>query len=162
MRIPGPTADSVRRSVRSRRGTALVDAAAGLVVALMIFMGMMEVARLFMTQDMIEYAVRVGCRYAIANTDEATTTQVKDYVDNSLPKAGKALQGYSKTSSIKVFLADDNGNKVGTGEDTWQNAGFGQMICVELTGNYKPMSPLAFRMSTIPLTARSIMYSEAN
>jgi Flp pilus assembly protein TadG len=148
-------------SKRIRSGATIVESAIVISVFLLFLFGIFEYGRFVMTKQLMENAAREGARWAVANTYSGTTAQVQSAVDAKLGPGSKQLVGYSSSTSISVYAADSSGNQI-TGT-AWNNVAFGQNIAVVITGNYKPILPnLLFMNSTIALTAKAVMASEAN
>src|SRR5262245_20504797 len=103
---------------RTRRGMTLVESALVLSTALLFLFGIFEYCRYLFVRQVAENAVREGARYAVVHTYDATTAQVQDVVHDYLAGQGAQLQGYSKTSSIKVHQTDpDTGADLGPWTD---------------------------------------------
>jgi Flp pilus assembly protein TadG len=150
----------------------LVETVLVMSVFLLFVFGILEYGRFIMTRQVLENAAREGARYAVVNTQGATTADVQDRVDQMLAGQGVQLAGYNKTTSVQVFKADPatlapldaNNNVVASWTlAPFTNAQFGQGIAVRVTGNYNPVLPsFLFMGNTIPLQATCLMYSEAN
>ncbi len=153
---------NIRRLDRpARPGATLVESAFIISIFLMILFGIFEYGRFVMTKQLMDNAARTGARWAVANTMSGTTTQVQGVVNTALGPAKNQLQSYSQSSNISVYAADSSGNLISG--VTWSNVGFGSNIAVVVTGNYKPILPTFLHMnSTITLTAKAVMASEAN
>ncbi len=157
---------------RRRRGSTLVETAVVIPVALLFVFGILEYSRLVMTRQILQNAVREGARLAVVNTQNLTTAQVQDYVDQKLAGQGAQLQGYAKATSIQVYKADPaTGNPLDANDNvvgSWTlapfvNAQFGQGIAVRVTGTYQPVLPSFLYMgSNITVQAMAVMNSEAN
>jgi Flp pilus assembly protein TadG len=143
------------RAVRkSRRGATIVEAAFALGICLYLMLGLFDFARVVMTRQLLDNAVREAARLAIANTTTLTTQDIQNSVMNHL--AGAALQ----TTNVQVYKADP---ATGANIGAWTDAGLGQCIAVEFTGNLQPMLPkISFVPSPLLMTAKSVMFSEAN
>jgi Flp pilus assembly protein TadG len=147
--------------------TALVGS-----VCLLFLFGILEYGRFVMVQQVLQNAAREGARYAVVNTNDATTLDVQNRVDQMLAGQSVQLGSYDKTTNIQVFKCDpvtlsplDASNNVVA---TWQqapftNAQFGTGIAVRITGTYTPVLPSFIYMgNTISLQATCVMYSEGN
>jgi Flp pilus assembly protein TadG len=151
-----------RRSIRfaKRSGVQLVEAALVMSICLLFIIGILEYGRLMMTKQILDNAAREGARYAVVNTNNATTADVQNVVDTCMAGQGAQLSGYSKSSNISVFMADPT---TGTNIGTWTNARFGQAIGVQITGTYQPVLPIfVFLPGNITLTGQCLMRSEGN
>jgi Flp pilus assembly protein TadG len=139
----------------SRRGAVVVETAVVLSVCLVLVFGVYEYGRIVMMKNLLDNAAREGARYAVVHTGDQTTTSIQNWVQSYL--AGQDAQLQSLT--IQVFLADANGNNIGT----WTNAQFGQYIAVQIDADYSLMTPTFLMVqSSVHLRCVSAMYSEAN
>lgn len=147
-------------SARRRRGTNLVECALVMSLCLLFIFGILEYARYVMVRQVLDNAAREGARFAVVNTYNATTAQVQNAADAALGGQGPQLQGYNKTSSIQVFLADPaTGNNIGL----WTDAKFGDAIAVTISGTYNPILPsFLYMSSTMQVKGECVMRSEAN
>jgi Flp pilus assembly protein TadG len=148
-----------RRQVRS--GATMVETVFVLTIFLMLLFGIFEYGRFVMTKQIMENAAREGARYAVVNTNDATTADVQNFVDQKLTSAKQQLSPYVKTTNITIFAADANGNPIGG--TNWNDVKFAQNIAVQVSGTYTPLLPNLLRMnSSITITAKSVMASEGN
>lgn len=151
----------MRIRTTQRRGATLVEAAFVLPAFLLLLFGIFEYGRFLMTRQLMNNAAREGARWAVMHTYEGSEHEVRNEVDNKLSIARKQLVGYSKESNIRIFAADSSGNPV-PGKN-WNDAAYGEMIAVQVTGNYRPILPnLLFMDTSISLSSKSVMASEAN
>ena len=113
-----------------------------------------DYGRLLMTRHVVDNAAREGARLAVTGTNNLTTQDVLDRVQNCL--AGRGLGGLS----VQVYKADPvSGANVGP----WNDAGLGECIAVSISGNYQPVLPnLTLLPANMPLSTKAIMRSEAN
>jgi Flp pilus assembly protein TadG len=112
-----------------------------------------EYGRFLMMRHLLDNAVREGARQAVIGTDTLTTTDIQNTVTQYL--AGQPVT----ITSFNVYMTDSAGNNAGS----WNNAGFGIGIAVDVSGSYTPMLPtMNFLPSTVPLKAKVILRSEAN
>jgi Flp pilus assembly protein TadG len=143
-----------------RTGATVVESAFVLSLALLFILGIFEYCRYLFVLQLAENAVREGARYAVVNTQTASTAQVQAVVDSYLAGQGVQLQNYDKTTSIQVFRADP---ATGSNLGAWTDASFGDGIGVVLTGTYRPALPsFLFMGNTISIQTESVMLSEAN
>jgi Flp pilus assembly protein TadG len=147
-----------RLASRRRFGRTAVEAALVIPLVLMLILGAFEYSRLIMAKQIMDNAAREGARYAVVNTTNSsslTTAQIQTYVTNYM--AGQTLG----SQNVSVFQADST-----TGafvSSSWNSASFGSAIGVTVTGNFTPIMPIFFGLpGAIPLTATSVMRSEAN
>jgi Flp pilus assembly protein TadG len=150
----------------------VVETALVVTVCLLFVFGILEYGRLVMTRQILENAAREGARFAVVDTQDATTADVQNRVDQMLMGQGVHLTGYNKTTSIQVFKANpttlqplDASNNVVANwtQAPFTNAAFGQGIAVRVTGTYTPVLPsFLFMGKTITLQATCVMRSEAN
>jgi Flp pilus assembly protein TadG len=134
----------------------IVEAALVLPLFLMLVIGIMEFCRYLMVKNLAEHAAREGARFAVVHTYDKTAADVQAWVNSRL--AGQ--QGHLSGLSIQVFKADP---ATGSNLGEWTDARFGDCIMVQVTGTFRPAVPNLLRLgSTIPMTARAMMRSEAN
>lgn len=171
-------ARTIRR--RTRRPAAhIVEAAVVLPLCLVFLLGLFEFSRYVMMRQLMAYASREGARYAVVNTYDKTTADVQNVVDERLVNMGQQLQGYNKTTSIRVYKVNPNTGDPLDADDkvvAWTaapftNAGFGDAIAVRIQGNFRTAIPMPFYIndvgmqvmpSTILMRSTCVMYSEAN
>jgi Flp pilus assembly protein TadG len=155
-----------------------VEFAIVLPVCLLFLLGIYEYGRFIMVRQLVANAAREGARFAVVHTYDKTTADVQDVVDQRLGGQGAQLPGYDKSTSILVYKADPatgnpldaNNNVVSPSQAPFNNAGFGQAVAVQVTGNYQPVLPFLVDykggqltiLSAVPVQATCIMYSEAN
>src|SRR5262245_22303160 len=89
-----------------RPGVTLVETAFVLSIFLLVILGICEYGRFLMTLELLKHAAREGARYASVHTNDATTADVQNRVDQALGGQGGQLQGYDKRTSIQVFKGD--------------------------------------------------------
>ena len=142
------------RRKKLRRGAVLVETALVLPIAFALILGLFEFGRFVMIRHLIDNAVREGARMAVVNTNMLTTQDIQNYVTNRM--AAQTLQGMT----IQVFKADPT---TGANIGQWTDAGLGECIAVEISGNYTPIVPkISLVPNPLPLKAKAVMYSEAN
>ncbi|MFO0970473.1 MAG: TadE/TadG family type IV pilus assembly protein [Gemmataceae bacterium] len=147
-----------RRSTTAerRQGAALVEMAFVALVFLMLLFGILEYCRFLFFKQIMDNAAREGARYAVVNTASSTVTA------DTLARVSTVMAGMDKNLknySAQVYAADAAGTNLGT-PDT---AAFGTYIAVELSADYSPILPSFLLMnSTIKLSSKALMYSEAN
>jgi Flp pilus assembly protein TadG len=122
-------------------------------ICLVILLGLFDFGRVMMTRILLDNAVREGARLAIVSTNTLTTQDIQNAVTTRL--AGRTLQSLN----IAVYKADAAGANIGN----WTDAGLGENIAVEITGNYLPSFPkISWLPTTMPMSAKCVRYSEAN
>lgn len=147
------------RSSRVRKGTFVPEFTLIVVVFFMFMFGIFEYARFIFVQNVLNNAAREGARYAVVQTNTASTTTVQNYVNTYLAGQGSSLSGFSSSSNISVFQANTSTGKDNSGG--WSNAQQGQAIGVTISGTYTPLLPnFLFMNTSISMQATAIMYSE--
>jgi len=132
----------------------VVEAAIVLPLCFVLILGLFEFGRLVMIRHLIDNAVREGARQAVVSTNTLTTLDIQNCVTNRM--AGQTLQGMI----IQVYKADPT---TGANIGQWTDAGLGECIAVEISGNYTPIVPkVSLVPNPLPLKAKAVMYSEAN
>jgi Flp pilus assembly protein TadG len=139
-----------------RTAAALIETAVVVTVFLLLLFGVLEYCRYLFVMEVTNNAAREGARFAVVNTNDTTlTADAIALVNAKMGNVSQQLQSYK----VQVYAADVNGNNIGAAA----NAGFGQYIAVQITGNYVPILPTFLRMgSTIPVNVKILMCSEAN
>jgi Flp pilus assembly protein TadG len=150
-----------RRSQR-RWAASVVEFAFVAPIFFIVLLGILEYGRFLFTMQLMNNAAREGARYAVVNLTTATTANIQTYVDQYMVGQGaNELVGYSPSSNITVYEADPT-----TGQNTglsWQNAGWGTGIGVNITGTYHPVTPgLLYLTGSLTLNATCVMTTEAN
>jgi Flp pilus assembly protein TadG len=142
------------RHTGKRRGAVLVEAALVLPVFFAIFFGLLEYGRLVMVRQLLDNAAREGARLAVVSTNTLTTQDIQNCVTARM--AGQTLGGIT----IQVYKADpSSGANIGA----WTDAGMGDCIAVQISGNFTPIVPgISLLPNPLPMTAKAMMYSEAN
>lgn len=144
----------VPRLPARRRGLTLVETAIVISLVLLIIMGIYEYGRFVMVRQVVQNAAREGARLAVVSTNTLTTADIQNRVTTYL--AGQQLSNVN----ITLYWADPN---TGANLGAWTDAGFGQGIAVQVSGDYKPVLPaMLFMSASLPLQVRAVMYSEAN
>lgn len=145
-----------RKSHRDRSGSTLVELAIVVSLFFLFLFGVIEYARLVFVRQVVMNAAREGARYAVVNV--ADTTMVNDtiaYVKTRMCGLDTKTTYYN----CQVYLSDSSGKNIGSATD----AAFGQYIAVQVDYDYAPITPnFLFLNNTIRITARDLMYSEAN
>lgn len=146
----------IRRGSVGRRGASAVELAIVLAPLFMLIFGIFEYSRFLMVQNLAENACREGARFAVVNTSSATVATVQSKVMTMLAGQDSNIQ------NLNIQVAQINPT-TGANLGAWTNAQFGQAISVQVTGNYRPVTPtLLFMPATIAITVTSVMLSEAN
>jgi Flp pilus assembly protein TadG len=139
-----------------RSGSALVETTAVIIVFLLLLFGVLEYCRFIFLRQLIDNAAREGARYAVVNTTDL------NIVNDATAVVNARMAGFSnavKNWTVQVYWSDSNGNNIGSPT----NAQFGQYIAVQIDCDYNPIVPSLLMMNqTMHLTAKAMMYSEAN
>ncbi|MBL8822383.1 MAG: pilus assembly protein [Planctomycetia bacterium] len=159
---------------RKRRGGYTLEMAFMLPLVLLFLFAILEYGRYVMTRNQLENAVREAARVAAARTNDRTTAEITAIVNNYM-----ALYNVQVSSPVvAVFKADPvtktplDANDIPTviANAPFNNAKFGQGICVQVTGTYNTLfGGIALNQQTsarigasFPVNVFSIMYSEGN
>jgi Flp pilus assembly protein TadG len=136
----------------ARRGASAVEAAIVMNVFLLFLFAIMEFGHFVMTKQLMDNAARDGARLAATGQGTVTTAQVQALVTQELVNQGPT------NMNIQVFQANPT---TGANIGAWTNAGLGQAIAVQITGQYKPMVALANLLPLpVNVTSEAIVYSE--
>jgi Flp pilus assembly protein TadG len=146
---------------RKRSAATIVEAAFVLSICLFFLFGILEYGRFVMTLQVMENAAREGARYAVANTDQATTADVLARVNEKMAGVQNSMANYNVTVT-GIILKPKAGETAGDILPDWTNASTTDGISVEITGAFRPTLPTFLQMTAFPLRARAVMYSEGN
>ena len=140
----------------NRSGAYLVELALVVSIFFLFLFGILEYSRLIFVRQVVFNAVREGARYAVVNvTDSTVVADTQAFVKTKMC----GLDAQTSYYNCQVYLSDASGNNIGAAG----NAAFGQYIAVQVDYDYTPIMPSFLHMnSTIRITARDLMYSEAN
>ena len=148
---------------RRRRAAYVVEAAMVIGLFCLFMFGIFEYGRFVMTLQTAENAAREGARYAIAHTNDATTDTVKARVLEKLAGGDAQLDNFQIQVSGIVLRPQSASQTAGDALSDWTNASMYDGVSVQVTGDFKPVLPTFLRTgSTIPVSVRSVMYSEGN
>ena len=150
-----------------RSATTMVEFAFIAIILFTVLFGIFEYARFVFLLQVTDAAAREGARFASAHTGDGTTTQqVIDQVNYYMSGRNSELAGYTVTVTC---VDPTTGNQIAIPNTTptqyvaWNNAAFGQVIAVKITGTYSPILPgLLLTSGSIPITRTVVMNSEAN
>ncbi|MEI7685221.1 MAG: TadE family protein [Planctomycetota bacterium] len=139
-----------------RDGGTLVELAVVISIFFLFLFGILEYARLVFVRQVIVNAAREGARYAVVNVvDSTVVSDTTAYVKTRMAGLDTKTTYYN----CQVYLSDSTGKNIGAAGD----AAFGQYIAVQIDYDYTPITPnFLFLNNTIRITARDLMYSEAN
>jgi Flp pilus assembly protein TadG len=129
----------------------------------MFIFGIFEYGRFIMTLQVVQNAAREGARYAVTNTNDATTATVQSQVLNFMAGVDGQLQNYTVTVSGMVLQPQNSSQYDGQPLSDWTTASYTDGISVTVSGNFTPALPSFLQMGTsIPISATAVMYSEGN
>ncbi|HMO37051.1 MAG TPA: TadE/TadG family type IV pilus assembly protein, partial [Gemmatales bacterium] len=135
---------------------------------------LLEYGRYVMTRNQIENAVREAARVASARTNEMTTADivaiVQQYLDSFRVQIASPVITVYKCDPSNLNPLDADDNVVSVPLAPFNNAKFGQGICVRVQGTYHTifggvvLNPnTSVRLgSSFPVNTFSVMYSEGN
>ncbi len=136
-----------------RRGAALVEAAIVMNIFFLFIFAIFEFGHFVMVKQLMDNAARDGARMASTGALTVSTAQIQALVTQELVNQGPS------NLSIQVFQANP---ATGANIGAWTNAGLGQTVAVQITGNYQPMLSLASLLPVpIPVTSEAMVYSES-
>lgn len=143
-----------------RRAATVVESAFVIGLALMFLFAVFEYGRYVMTLQVVENAAREGARMALAHTNDKTEADIKARVAEKL--AG--ISGtYTVTLQGVILRPQSASESAGQVLSDWTEASQTDGVSVEITGSFQPVLPSLLRMpASIPVRARSVMYSEGN
>ena len=142
------------RPVRS--GSALVETAVVISVAVLFLFGILEYGRFMFVRQVVDNAAREGARYAVVHN---LSSSVDAEVEAVVLQRMAGVQNSLKNFKVKVFKADGTGKSAGSAD----TAEFGVNIAVQIDADYNPVLPSFLYMgNTIHIYAKALMNSEAN
>lgn len=160
--------------IDKRRGGYTLEMAFMLPLVLLFLFAILEYGRYVMTRNQLENAVREAAREAAARTNDRTTADITAIVNNYMQLYNVQIS----SPVVSVYKADPvtktplDANDVPTiiANAPFNNAKFGQGICVQVTGTYNTLfGGIALNQQTsarigasFPVNVFSIMYSEGN
>jgi Flp pilus assembly protein TadG len=148
-------APAARREGHSgrRRGATVVEAAIVMNIFLLFLFAIMEFGNYVFVKQLMDNAARDGARMAALGPLATSTSQIQAQVTTELCSSGPS------SLSIQVFQANPS---TGANIGAWTNAGLGQTIAVQISGNYQPLLKLASLLPTaIPISSTAMVYSES-
>lgn len=136
-----------------RRGATAVETALVILPLLMLVFGIFEYGRLFMDWNVLNNAAREGCRFALANNQDATiSTEVQTIVTNYMAGRNTSFSGFTVSVSGVHTVNGTSTNYSGNGVT---NLAPGDTITVTVSGSYKLLNiiplvsmPNAFSISS--------------
>lgn len=158
-----------------RRAATIVEAAVVLAVVMLLLFGVLEYARYLSVLHVADNAAREGARYAVVNTtDNATQSQVISVVTSRMAGMDSAIQNYKvnvftvdmskiyNTSTNQYLYPTSGPNATQLSNSNWNDAQYGQLIAVQITGTYNPILPSFLQLGSLPVNVICVMNSEAN
>ena len=152
----------------------MIELAFMLPIVLLVLFGLLEYGRYVMMRNQVENAVREAARIAAARTNDKTTAEIVAIVNNYM--ANYNVQLISPV--VNVYKCDPSTRTPLDASDVtttiplapFNNAKFGQGICVSVQGTFRTIfggvvlnSNLSARVgASFPVNVYSVMYSEGN
>ncbi|MFT3883533.1 MAG: pilus assembly protein [Gemmatales bacterium] len=129
-----------RSTLLRRKGAYTLELAFTLPFILLFLFAILEYGRYVMTRNQLENAVREAARVAAARTNDKTTAEITQIVTDYM----KLYNVQITSPVVSVYKADpatrnplDANDAVTTiASAPFNNAKFGQGICVQVTGTY--------------------------
>jgi Flp pilus assembly protein TadG len=163
-----------RRTAQRRKGAYTLELAFTLPFILLFLFAILEYGRYVMTRNQLENAVREAARVAAARTNDKTTAEitqiVTDYMNLYHVQITSPVVSVFKADPVTRNPLDANDAVTTIASAPFNNAKFGQGICVQVTGTYYTIfGGIALNQQTsakisasFPVQVYSIMYSEGN
>ena len=164
----------LRRKHPRRSGAYTLELAFTLPFILLFLLAIFEYGRYVMTRNQLENAVREAARVASARTNDKTTAEITAIVTNYMNSfnvqiSSPVVEVYKADPVTKTPL-DANDAPTSIALAPFNNAKFGQGICVRVTGTYNTLfGTILLNQQTavkfgvnFPVQVYSIMYSEGN
>lgn len=153
----------MRHRKNGRRGAYVVEAAAVISMVLLLLFGIFEYGRYLFVLQVAENAAREGARMAVAHTNDKVSADITQRVTDRLAGVGNQITGLQITLNGVILIPQQSTETAGQLLPDWTEASYTDGIWVEITGTYRPILPTFLRMPAgIPITVRSVMYSEGN
>jgi Flp pilus assembly protein TadG len=151
---------AMRKGRRGRRGVTVVEAAVVLGTFLLFLIGIVEYGRYLFFIHVATNATATAARFAVVHTGDGTTqTQVLQVANDAMAGQQAMLTGYA----VEVFAAEPAVTPpTPVAGAQWNDAAFGNGICVRITGNYSFVAGTLIGISSLPVDVSSVMTSEAN
>jgi|HubBroStandDraft_6_1064221.scaffolds.fasta_scaffold124976_2 Flp pilus assembly protein TadG len=136
-----------------RRGATVVEAAIVMNIFLLLIFGIFEFGHFVMVKQLMDNAARDGARMASTGALTVTTSQIQAQVTSELNGLGPS------NLTINVFQANPT---TGANIGAWTNAGLGDTVAVQITGNYQPMLSIAALIpNPVAVSSEAMVYSES-
>jgi Flp pilus assembly protein TadG len=157
-----------------RKGAYTLELAFTLPFILLFLFAILEYGRYVMTRNQVENAVREAARVAVSRTNDKTTANivqiVNDYMALYKVQISSPVVNVYKADPVTKTPLDANDAPTSIASAPFNNAKFGQGICVQVTGTYYTLfGGIALNQQTsarigasFPVQVFSIMYSEGN
>jgi Flp pilus assembly protein TadG len=143
------------RGPDKRRGVTLVEFSVVCLLCMTLIFGVLEYGRALWIKQVLDNAAREGARFAVVHTHDRTTADVLNYVKSVM--VGQDIQ---LNATIQVYKVNP---ATGANLGDWTTATFGEAICVQIDGTYRPiLSKMFFHSNGVAFQAKSVMYSESN
>ena len=163
-----------RSTQRLRKGTYTLELAFMLPFILLFLFAILEYGRYVMTRNQLENAVREAARVASARTNDLTTADITLIVTNYMNlynvQISSPVVSVFKADPVTKTPLDANDATTTIAGAPFNNAKFGQGVCVQVTGTYytifggialNPQTSVKIGAS-FPVQVYSVMYSEGN
>lgn len=153
----------IRNRAITRRAAYVVEFSVVLLIVVLFLFGIFEYGRYISFLQVVENAAREGARMAIAHTNDKVTADVIARVTERMAGVDKQVTGYNVDVQGIVLRLRDASEKAGDVLPDWTDVAYTDGVSVTITGAYKPILPSLIRMpASIPISVRSVMYSEGN
>ncbi len=153
----------VRQQTQPRRAAYVVEAAMVISMVVLFLFGIFEYGRYIFCMQVTENAAREGARMAIAHTHDKTADEIMQRVRQKLAGVDRMMTGVDIKLTGIIMRPKDPSEVPGTPLSDWTQAAPTDGIAIEISGSYRPILPTLILMpATIPISVRTVMYSEGN
>jgi len=148
------------RKTVSRKGATVVETAFVLGSFMLFMIGILEYGRYLFCMHVATNAVASAARYAAVHTGDGTTlSQVQTQCTNAMASQNSMITSYT----VNVFAAQPGVSPPTAISGTnWNDATFGNGICVQITGTYSFLASSLIGISSVPINVSAVTTSEAN
>jgi len=150
----------IRKPRQGRRwGAATVETAVVMIPLVMLLFGVFEYGRLLMAWNLLNNSAREGCRFALANNTQYSTSAL---FSTAVTSQVTSRMGGQDTKAFTGFTVTVTGTHNGSNVSDLTTLVPGDPITVTVTGNYHFMNVIPYiRMTTaLPITSAVTMLCE--
>jgi len=145
----------LQRKNANRHGATAVEMAAVIAVFVLLLFGILEYCLVLYVTNVVENAAREGSRYAVVHVNDTTVVaDAQNVVKAFMGGLDTKMGGYT----CNVYKSNTTGTNIGSAQATQ----FGELVCVEVSVVYVPITPLLDKLKSFTIQTKCAMGSEAN